>query len=247
MWEIIKECLWRLWATWNKDANKYKGFLLILVNILLGGKRKRTHNKGRDLLTPNQIISDVLIIFFLIMYLTLYFLIVQSPPTPIAWIPGINKDQFRIRGFLATQLLRCNQETIKTWTCCLCCASPVFNLKGNFPDVSVSLVGVFENAGLFPESVSPKIYKLRCSGWIELTHPSLPSFNETFCSVIRWKGEQYLQDLICRYNIMRNLTQIYVPACNGTIRIFICAGERRLKGIFHFLNKYQPNLEGCWG
>lgn len=163
---------------------------------------------------------------------------------PIAWqiMPGIKKDC----GLLATQFLHCNEDTIKTWTCCLCCVSHVFNLKGIFPDVSASFVGVFENAGLFIESISPKIYKLRCSGWIELNHPSFPSLNEGFCSVIRWKGEQYLQDLIGRYNIMRNLTQIYVLACNGTIRIFICAGERRPKRIFHFLNKYQPNLEVRW-
>lgn len=62
---------------------------------------------------------------------------------------------------------------------------------------------------------------------LRLNHPSLPFFSEVFCSVIRWKGEQYLQDLICRYNIMRKLTKIYVPAYNGTIRIFICAGKRR--------------------
>lgn len=42
---------------------------------------------------------------------------------------------------------------------------------------------------------------------------------------------------------MRNLTQIYVPACKTTIRIFICSGKRRPKGTFHFLNKQQPNLE----
>lgn len=80
-------------------------------------------------------------------------------------------------------------------------------------------------------------------GWTELSHPSLLFFNEAFCSVIRWKGEQYLQDLICRYNIMRNLTQIYVPACKATIRIFICSRKHTPKVTFHFLNKQQPNLE----
>lgn len=213
---------------------------------------------GQNLLTPNPIISDVLITLFdsLKSVRSVYYVFnilfshcSESLPSPTAWqiIPGINKDQFSIiRGLLATQLPHCNQETVKTWTCCLRCASHVFNLKEIFPDVSAGLGGVFENAGLFAESISPTICKLRCSGWIELNHPSLPSSNEAFCSVIRWKGEQYLQDLICRYNIMRNLTQIYVPACNGTIRIFICAGERRPKSIFHFLNKYQPNLQGRW-
>lgn len=39
--------------------------------------------------------------------------------------------------------------------------------------------------------------------------------------------------------------QIYAPACKGTIRIFICTGKHRPKGIFHFLNKHQPNLGAC--
>lgn len=33
------ECLWSLWATWNKYGNKYKDFLLILVNIEPGEKQ----------------------------------------------------------------------------------------------------------------------------------------------------------------------------------------------------------------
>lgn len=161
-----------------------------------------------------------------------------------------NKDQFNTHRLLTTWLLHCHQETIKTRRLrdCSCCSYiwHAFYLIGTFPDVSSSFLGVFENSALFSESISPKTFKIKCSGWIELDRPSLPFFNEAFCSVIRWKEEQYLQDLIYRYNIMRNLTQIYVPACNGVIRIFVYAGECRPKGIFHFLNKDQPNLGGSW-
>ena len=96
---------------------------------------------------------------------------------------------------------------------------------------------------LLSDPLSPKIYKLKCLGWIELNHPLPCFYNEESCSVIKWNREQYLKDLICRYNIMRNLTQIYVPACKGTIRIFICTVKYRPKGIFHCPNKRQPNWE----
>lgn len=39
LWEIKGACLGRLWATWNKYGNKYRDFLLILVNIEPGEKQ----------------------------------------------------------------------------------------------------------------------------------------------------------------------------------------------------------------